>query len=354
LGGNGAEGRLRALIETAVDGVILIDAQGLVQVFNPACEKLFGYAAEEVIGHNVKMLMPPPYREEHDGYIDNFRRTGDKKIIGAGREVTAQRKDGSTFPIYLSVGEAKEHGHSIFVGIIHDLTAREWTARVLKDALESIKIVVDTAVDGVIMIDTHGLMQMFNPACEKLFGYRATEVIGKNVKMLMPAPYRGEHDRYLENFHRTGERRIIGIGREVTGLRKDGTTFPMDLSVGEAKRDGHSIFVGIIRDLTEHRRAEQEIRETAARLQALVETAVDGIIMIDAHGVVQMFNPALQQPPHDRDRQRRIAGRGAQGAPGPEIGRRNHRDGWGARRGIDAAAARLQCRPHPSRGADGI
>jgi PAS domain S-box-containing protein len=92
-----------------------------------------------------------------------------------------------------------------------------------------LRTVVETAVDGVILIDAQGLIQMFNPACEKLFGYRADEVMGKNVKMLMPSPYREEHDRYLESFHRTGEKKIIGIGREVAGQRKDGSVFPMDL-----------------------------------------------------------------------------------------------------------------------------
>src|SRR5262245_49623873 len=99
------ESRLRAVVETAVDGVILIDAYGMVEMFNPACEKLFGYLAHEVIGRNVKMLMPLSYRQEHDRYLDNFRRTGEKKIIGIGRVVTGQRKDGTTFPMDLSVGE---------------------------------------------------------------------------------------------------------------------------------------------------------------------------------------------------------------------------------------------------------
>jgi PAS domain S-box-containing protein len=100
---------------------------------------------------------------------------------------------------------------------------------------------------------------MFNPACERLFEYAAAEVIGQNVKMLMPAPYRAEHDGYLNNFHQTGVRKIIGIGREVTGQRKDGSTFPMDLSVGEAVQDGESIFVGIIHDLTERKKTEEQL-----------------------------------------------------------------------------------------------
>ncbi|HEY8336935.1 MAG TPA: PAS domain S-box protein [Tardiphaga sp.] len=250
---------LRAVVETAVDGVILIDAAGKVLKFNPACVKLFGYSADEVVGQNVKMLMPGHYRQEHDRYLDNYNRTHERKIIGIGREVTGQRKDGSTFPMDLSVGEANEEDGSIFVGIIHDLTERERAEKALRESAARLRAVVDTAVDGVILIDARGRILMFNPACERLFQYRAEEVIHENVKILMPTPYRAEHDGYLKHFHDTGERRIIGIGREVMGRRKDGSTFPMDLSVGEAKQDGEAIFVGIIHDLTERKRTEEQL-----------------------------------------------------------------------------------------------
>jgi PAS domain S-box-containing protein len=205
------------------------------------------------------MLMPAPYRDEHDHYLTNYHRTRERKIIGIGREVVGQRKDGTTFPMDLSVGEAQEYGKSIFVGVIHDLTERKRSERALMEAAAQMKAVVETAVDGVIMIDEAGNVLMFNPACEHLFGYRASEVIGQNVKMLMPAPYREEHDHYLTNYHRTRERKIIGIGREVVGQRKDGTTFPMDLSVGEARQEGRSVFVGIIHDLSERKRTEEQL-----------------------------------------------------------------------------------------------
>jgi PAS domain S-box-containing protein len=260
---------LRAVVETAVDGVILIDSVGNVLMFNPACEKLFAYRAEEVIGRNVKMLMPSHYRDAHDGYLENFHTTGEKKIIGIGREVIGQRKDGSIFPMDLSVGEAKQdEGSSIFVGIIHDLTERERVERVLRESAASLRAVVDTAVDGVILIDAHGLIIKFNPACEKLFKYQSSEVTGRNVRMLMPAPYQAEHDGYIRNFIATGERKIIGIGREVVGQRKDGSTFPMDLSVGEAKQDGESIFVGIIHDLSDRKRTEAQLIQ-AQKMEAV-------------------------------------------------------------------------------------
>src|SRR5262245_57104643 len=121
----GNEARMRAILEAAVDGIISIDASGAVQTINPAAERLFGYAADEVIGRNVKMLMPSPYREEHDGYIARYLASGQKTIIGIGREVVGRRKDGSTFPMDLSVAEARVGDEWIFLGIVRDVTERK-------------------------------------------------------------------------------------------------------------------------------------------------------------------------------------------------------------------------------------
>ena len=135
------------------------------------------------------------------------------------------------------------------------------TQRALRESMARLTAVVETAVDGFILIDSRGRILLFNPACERLFGYRADEVFQENVKLLMPQTYSLHHDEYLRNFLRTGERKIIGIGREVVGRRKDGSTFPMDLSVGEARQDGESIFVGIIHDLTERKLTERQLQQ---------------------------------------------------------------------------------------------
>jgi two-component system sensor kinase FixL len=122
-----------ALLAAAVDGIIVIDAEGRIQLVNKACERLFGYTPEEIAGRNVSMLMPSPYREEHDSYLSRYRETGERRIIGIGREVTGQRKDGTTFPMYLSVGESTVGGRTIYVGIIRDLTEREAGERRLRE-----------------------------------------------------------------------------------------------------------------------------------------------------------------------------------------------------------------------------
>ena len=119
-----SEERYRSIIESAVDAILVIDRFGRIEEFNTAAERMFGFALQEVIGRNVHMLMPQPYRDEHDGYMGRYLATGEKRIIGIGREVTGRRKDGTTFPLHLSVGEMLIDGEPKFTGILHDLSAR--------------------------------------------------------------------------------------------------------------------------------------------------------------------------------------------------------------------------------------
>ncbi len=126
--------------------------------------------------------------------------------------------------------------------------------------------ILDTVPEAMIVIDERGVMQSFSSAAERLFGYRATEALGQNVKILMPAPYRENHDSFLERYRTTGERRIIGIGRVVVGQRKDGSTFPMELAVGEMKSGDQRFFTGFIRDLTERQKTEARLQELQSEL----------------------------------------------------------------------------------------
>jgi PAS domain S-box-containing protein len=129
----------------------------------------------------------------------------------------------------------------------------------LRESEARVRAILNTTVDAIITIDERGLIRSFNHAAEKLFLFDASEVIGKNVSMLMPQPYKREHDGYINNYHNTGDRKIIGIGREVTGQRKDGTMFPMYLAVSEVNANDERLFTGIVRDITEQRRLEQEV-----------------------------------------------------------------------------------------------
>src|SRR5438477_6370238 len=156
--------------------------------------------------------------------------------------------------------KAAEPGPSAGRQTSDEMTVRRNLAEAaLRDNEERLRAILETAVEGIITIDERGIIESLNPAAEKIFGYQAQEVVGKNVKILMPTPYRDEHDGYLANYLRTGRARIIGIGREVVGLRKDGTVFPMDLSVSEVRLAHKRLFTGFVRDISDRKRLEKEV-----------------------------------------------------------------------------------------------
>lgn len=259
--------RLKAIIETAIDGIITIDARGIIETVNPAAARIFGYQPEEMIGNNVKMLMPEPDHSQHDQYIENYHQTHVGKIIGIGREVIGLKKDGTKFPFLLSISEVKLKDKQIFTGIVHDISTLKRAEDALRESENKINSIIQAAVDGIITIDSYGIMEMINPSAARLFGYEIDELIGKSINMLMPEPDKSRHDGYIHNYETTGRERIIGIGREVTGLRKDGSTFPFFLSVSEVKTQGKRIYTGFVHDITQQKLNEERLRRYAAELE---------------------------------------------------------------------------------------
>lgn len=281
-------------MEAAVDGIIVIDPSGIVRSYNPACVRLFGYAAEEVIGRNVSMLMPEPHRGQHDSYLHHYRETGERRIIGIGREVEGRRRDGTTFPMELSVAEVRQDDDHAFVGMIRDITARKRDEAELREREARLRSILETAPDALIVIDEHGIIESFSAAASRMFGYRREDVIGRNVHMLMPTPYREAHDGYMERYLSTGERRIIGVGRVVLGLRRDGTTFPLELAVGEVKFGGQRRFTGFLRDITDRRATEQALRELQGELlQVSRASSMSAMASAFAHELAQPLGAAM-------------------------------------------------------------
>jgi two-component system, LuxR family, sensor kinase FixL len=146
-------------------------------------------------------------------------------------------------------------------------TQRLQAASDLRDSAERLRAILETAVEGIITIDERGVIESFNLAAERIFGYKAKDVIGRNVSILMPSPHRRQHNTYIENYLRTGHAKIIGIGREIVARRKNGTVFPMDLSVSEVRLADRRLFTGFIRDITERKQLEKEIVEISEREQ---------------------------------------------------------------------------------------
>jgi two-component system, LuxR family, sensor kinase FixL len=253
---------LAAIVESSDDAIIAKNSGGTILSWNQAAERMYGYSAGEIIGRNITVLVPGDYREELAGIMGR---------VAAGErvqhfETVRVTKSGDRREVSLTISPLRNEAGEIMGAstIARDITQRNSDLEQLRNSEARLRSVVESAVDGIIVIDATGIVEAFNQGAERQFGHRASEVIGQNVSLLMPSPYREEHDGYLARYMRTGEARIIGIGREVTARRKDGTTFPVQLSVGEMSVAGARKFTGIIHDLSARVRAEGQLREQAA------------------------------------------------------------------------------------------
>ncbi len=265
-----SEARMHALLEAAVDGIIGIDERGIIQSINPAAQRLFGYSADEAIGQNVKMLMPSPYQEEHDGYLARFLFTGQKKIIGIGREVTGLRKDSSTFPMDLSVAEARLGNERIFVGIIRDITERKR----IEEAKFQLAAIVESSEDAIVAKNLDGTIFAWNAGAERMFGYSLSEVKGRHISMLAPPEHPCEIPALLERIRR-GER-VDNF--ETVRVRKDGRRIEVSVTISAIK-DATGKVLGasaIKREITEQKRMNEDVRAMTQQLWQAAKLASVG------------------------------------------------------------------------------
>ncbi len=253
---------LNLLIDGAQGHAIyLLDAKGQVTIWNKGAERLKGWCEEEVVGKNAAIFYPPDS-------IASGKPAEDLTIAAREGRFEAEdwrvRKDGSEFLADVSITALFTNDGELrgFAKVVSDITGRRATEEALRSQESHLRSILSTVPDAMVVIDDQGLIVSFSTAAERLFGYRESELLGVNVSRLMPSPDRERHDAYIHRYLQTGEKRIIGIGRVVFAERKDGSTFPMELSIGEASGDTHPLFTGFIRDLTER-------QQTEARLESL-------------------------------------------------------------------------------------
>lgn len=242
------------------DAVLITRETGTIQFANAAVDAVYGYEPGFLIGKHISFLSVPediPLLRISPG-SENIRRT-----------MRHRRADRTEILVDLeySLGRT-DTGEPALCYIISDITPIASAQDVRREAVGRIEAIVSTAADAIIIIDERGIMREFNIAAEKLFQYSAEEMIGRNVSMIMPSPHSRNHDGYLENYMRTGVKKIIGIGREVLGLRKDGTIFPARLSVGEYIHNGRRYFTGFVYDISQLKHQEEEIRQLLMQMES--------------------------------------------------------------------------------------
>jgi PAS domain S-box-containing protein len=227
------------MYDALLAAMMVINETGVIQYLNDAAKKLTGYG--NLIGRNVKMLMPPEHAMRHDQYLANYMRTGDAKVIGTGRNVAFLTKDGTFIPIHLTVTKSEVGGTVFFVGTLAPAKEEQQTTSLIG----MVRDVLNSLSNPSVAITETGTIQVFNDAAQKLFGYDLVDVVGKNVKMLMPPQQAEKHDGYLSNYLKTGEAKIIGTGRDIVIKTKTGELKKQFLTVTE-RDDGKShIFTGV-------------------------------------------------------------------------------------------------------------
>jgi two-component system CheB/CheR fusion protein len=238
--------RLAAIVESSADAIYSKDLDGTVRTWNRGAERLYGHTREEAVGQSVRRFVPEDRAEEWATVMARLRRGESVEQL----ETERVRKDGRRVPVALTVWPVQDgSGRVVSASVIaRDISERMRAEQALRDREERLQAILNAAADAIITIDQRGLIQSVNPAAERMFGYAAAEMVGQSVNLLMPSPYREEHDGYLERYLQTGEKHIIGTRREVEGRRKDGSVFPTDLVVSEIEH--LKLFLGIHRDIT--------------------------------------------------------------------------------------------------------
>jgi two-component system sensor kinase FixL len=260
--------RLAAIAESSDDAIVGKDLSGVVTAWNKAAEAMFGYPADEIIGQAITRIIPRHLIDEETSILARVRRG--ERIDHFATE--RQCKDGRIIPVSLTISPIRDdYGNIIGVSkIARDLSEIQHVQRDMERREALLRSILDTVPDALIVIDRQGVIQSFSVAAERQFGFGPREMIGQNVSVLMPSPYREEHDGYLARYRATGERRIIGTGRIVVGLRKDGSTFPMELTIGEVNLPGTQLFTGFVRDLTQRQEHEQLLHEVQSELLHII------------------------------------------------------------------------------------
>jgi two-component system sensor kinase FixL len=255
---------MAAIAASANDAIVGKDLDGTIISWNDAAERLFGYAAADIVGQPITRLMPTERLHEETAILDKMR-SGEALTHYETERVT---RSGRLIPVALTISPIRDAaGELIGVSkIIRDLTDSQRIARELQRREALLQSILDTVPDALVVIDRQGTIQSFSPAAQRMFGYGALEAVGRSVNMLMPPKDAAAHDRYMDHYLETGQKKIIGIGRVVLGQRKNGTHFPLELQVGEVLVPGSHLFTGFLHDLTERQDRDRRLNELQAEL----------------------------------------------------------------------------------------
>ncbi len=275
----------RSLIEAAPDGIVIVNQEGRIVLVNSQTEKLFGYKRAELLNQSVEMLVPERARGKHRFHRAGFLSGPVLRPMGANLELNGLRKDGTEFPVEISLSPIQTASGLLVSSAIRDITDR-------KRAQQRILTLLDSAPDAMVVVGEDGRIVLVNSQTEKLFGHERKELLGQPVEVLVPERFWAGHRTHRGKYMAHTQVRPMGAGLELYGIRKDGTEFPVEISLSPHQTEEGILVSATIRDVTQRKRVENALRQSEATFRGMIEGTY-GVYRAKPDGTILMANAAL-------------------------------------------------------------
>jgi len=275
--------RLRAAVESAPSGLIMTDSEGRIVLVNRETERLFGYSREEILGRSIDLLVPERFRRGHPGFRGQFLAEPKVRAMGAGRELYGLRKDGSEVPVEIGLTPVVTPEGIFVLSTVVDISARQ-------RAEARFRVAVESSPNGMVMVDRGGRIVLVNREVERLFGYTRDELLGQSIEVLVPDRSRGKHPDFRHLFFEKPAARSMGAGRELYGLRKDGTEIPVEIGLNPIETEEGLFVLSSIVDISARKRADEERNRLQDQLRQAQKMEAIGTL---AGGIAHDFNNML-------------------------------------------------------------